>query len=193
MPQFQVPVGISNRHVHVSREDLNTLFGEGHELTVKKDLSQKGQYAAEESVTIVGPRGTIPNVRILGPCRKATQVEISRTDSFQLGVTPPVRDSGDLKGTCPLTLIGPAGEVSISEGCILAKRHVHMTPEDADRLGVRDRETIMVRVPGERALVFDEVLARVHETFTWEMHIDTDEANAAGLKNGDLVTIVKKG
>jgi len=133
------------------------------------------------------------NVRILGPCRKRTQVEVSRTDCFQLGLNPPVKDSGDLDGSEPIKIVGPKGEVTIPEGVILAKRHIHMTPEEAEDLGVRDRDIVMVKAAGERALVFDEVLVRVHPTFTWEMHIDTDEANAASLKNGSPVTIIKKG
>lgn len=192
MSNFTVPVGISNRHLHVSKDDLETLFGAGHELAVKKDLSQKGQYAAEETVTLVGPKGSIPGVRILGPCRKRTQVEVSRTDCFSLGINPPVRDSGDLDGSAPLRIVGPAGEIEIGCGGILAKRHVHMTHEEAQSLGLKDRDVVMVKAGGDRGLVFDEVLVRVHPTFVWEMHIDTDEANAACLKNGDVVTIIPK-
>ncbi|HBK61134.1 MAG TPA: hypothetical protein DDZ84_10130 [Firmicutes bacterium] len=187
-----VPVGVSNRHLHVTQDDLEALFGREYKLSVKKDLSQKGQFAAEETVTIVGPKGSIANVRILGPCRKRTQVEVSRTDCFQLGLNPPVKDSGDLDGSPSVKIIGPKGEITIPIGVILAKRHIHMTPEEAERLGVHDRDTVMVQVAGDRALVFDEVLVRVDPTFTWEMHLDTDEANAACLKNGSLVTILKK-
>jgi len=193
MSENVVPVGVSNRHLHVTHDDLEALFGKGYQLTVKKDLSQKGQFAAEETVTLVGPKAAMANVRILGPCRKRTQVEVSRTDCFQLGLNPPVKDSGDLDGSESIKIVGPKGEVAIPAGVILAKRHIHMTPEEAEKLGVRDRDIVMVKAAGERALVFDEVLVRVHPTFTWEMHIDTDEANAASLKNGSLVTIVKKG
>ncbi|HON42161.1 MAG TPA: phosphate propanoyltransferase [Bacillota bacterium] len=192
MSDTVVPVGVSNRHLHVTQDDLEALFGKGYQLRVKKDLSQKGQFAAEETVTLVGPKAAMANVRILGPCRKRTQVEVSRTDCFQLGLNPPVKDSGDLDGSESIKIVGPKGEVTISTGVILAKRHIHMTPEEAEKLGVCDRDVVMVRAPGERALIFDEVLVRVHPTFTWEMHVDTDEANAASLKNGSLVTIIKK-
>jgi putative phosphotransacetylase len=193
MSENVVPVGVSSRHLHVTQDDLEALFGKGYELTVKKDLSQKGQFAAEETVTLVGPKAAMANVRILGPCRKRTQVEVSRTDCFQLGLNPPVRDSGDLDGSESIKIVGPKGEITIPAGVILAKRHIHMTPVEAEKLGVRDRDIVMVKAPGERALVFDEVLVRVHPTFTWEMHIDTDEANAASLRNGSQVTIIKKG
>jgi len=193
MSETVVPIGVSNRHLHVAQDDLEALFGKGYQLTVKKDLSQKGQFAAEETVTLVGPKAAMANVRILGPCRKRTQVEVSRTDCFQLGLNPPVRDSGDLDGSESIKIVGPKGEVTIPAGAILAKRHIHMTCEEAEKLGLRDRDTVMARTSGERALIFDEVLVRVHPTFTWEMHIDTDEANAASLKNGSLVTIIKKG
>ncbi len=191
MSNFTVPVGISNRHIHVSDDDLITLFGEGATLTIKKDLSQKGQYAAEETVTIVGPKGKIAGVRILGPCRKQTQVEISRTDSFALGVAPPVRDSGNLVGSAALKVIGPKGEIDIPEGCIIAKRHIHMSLEDAENTGLKDKDIVSVRVDGERGIIFNEVLIRVNKDFSLEMHIDTDEANAAALKNGDVVTLLK--
>ncbi len=192
MSENVVPVGVSNRHLHVTQDDLEALFGKGYQLTVKKDLSQKGQFAAEETVTLVGPKAAMANVRILGPCRRRTQVEVSRTDCFQLGLNPPVKDSGDLDGSASLKIVGPKGEITIPVGVILAKRHIHMTPEEAEKLGVRDGDIVMVQAPGERALVFDEVLVRVHPTFTWEMHLDTDEANAASPKNGSLVTIIKK-
>ena len=193
MSETVVPIGVSNRHLHVAQDDLEALFGKGYQLTVKKDLSQKGQFAAEETVTLVGPKAAMANVRILGPCRKRTQVEVSRTDCFQLGLNPPVRDSGDLDGSESIKIVGPTGEVTIPAGAILAKRHIHMTCEEAEKLGLCDRDIVMARTSGERALIFDEVLVRVHPTFTWEMHIDTDEANAASLKNGSLVTIIKKG
>jgi propanediol utilization protein len=193
MSRDVVPVGVSSRHLHVTQDDLEALFGKGYQLRVKKDLSQRGQFAAEETVTLVGPKAAMANVRILGPCRKRTQVEVSRTDCFQLGLNPPVKDSGDLDGSESIKIVGPKGEVTIPAGVILAKRHIHMTPEEAEKLGVRDRDIVMVKTTGERALIFDEVLVRVHPTFTWEMHIDTDEANAACLKNGSLVTIIKKG
>ena len=191
MSNLKVPVGISNKHIHLSEADIITLFGEGASLTHKKDLSQIGQYAAEETVEIVGPKGSLKNIRILGPARKKTQVEIARTDSFVLGLNPPVRDSGDLSGSEPIKIIGPMGFVELTEGCILAKRHVHMNPNEAEAYGLKDRDLLKVETGGERGVVFKEVLIRVDPTYILEMHIDTDEANCALLKNGDLLSIVK--
>jgi len=186
-----VPVGISNRHIHLSQQDLETLFGEGYELTVRNDLSQTGQYAAEETVTIEGPKSSMSKVRILGPTRKETQIEISRTDSFGLGLQPPVRDSGSLEGSPGITLIGPKGKVNLDKGVIIAQRHIHMTEEDAKNFGVKDKELVSVRVGGERGVTFDNVLVRVRNDFVLEMHIDTDEANAAMLGNGQLVEVFR--
>lgn len=186
-----IPIGVSNRHLHLSEADLATLFGQGHPLTVKKDLSQPGQYAAEETVDLIGPKGTISKVRVLGPVRKQTQVEVSITDSFALGVTPPVRDSGSIEGSPAVRLKGPEGEVQLKQGVIVAKRHIHCTPEQAAALGVKDGESVSVSVEGERGLIFREVLVRVRSDFALEMHVDIDEANAAGLKNGDMVTLLK--
>lgn len=187
----KVPVGVSGRHVHLSKEDLATLFGEGYELTVKKELSQPGQFAAEEVVTLVGPKSVISNVRILGPLRSQTQVEISRTDGFTLGVRPPVRQSGDIAGSAGITIVGPVGAITIKEGVIIAQRHIHMSPEDAKKFGVSDKDTVSVRVDGARALIFTNVLVRVRDDFRLDFHIDTDEANAAMLGNGDEVTVLK--
>lgn len=188
---MKVPCGVSNRHLHLSQADLETLFGPGAQLTVFRDLKQPGQYAAEEVVNLIGPKGTIKNVRVLGPVRKQTQIEVSRTDSFVLGIKPPVRDSGDLKGSAPITLEGPKGRVELTEGVILAVRHVHLHTSEAAMIGVKDKELLSVRVGGERALVFEKVLARVNDQFALEFHVDTDEANAASLKNGDEVELVK--
>ena len=185
-----VPVGISNRHVHLSREDLDFLFGAGFELTKYRDLSQHGQYAANEMVTLVGPKGVFQGVRILGPVRRKTQVEISRTDAFQLGVKPPVRDSGEHDTTPGLVIVGPKGALTLKSGVLLAKRHIHMTPSEASRFGLQDRDIVQVRLRGPRALIFDEVLIRVDPTFALEMHVDTDEANAAMLNNGDTVEVL---
>lgn len=191
MSKPQIPVGISARHIHVSPEDLATLFGPGHELQVYKDLSQPGQYAAQETVDLVTEKGTFKKVRILGPTRKSTQVEIALTDAMKLGVVPPVRDSGDLKGSPGLTIVGPKGEVKLTEGVIAACRHVHMTPADAAKFGVKDKEVVKVSVGGDsRCLIFDKVLVRVNENFRLEMHLDTDEGNAAGAKTGDSATIL---
>ncbi|NLJ74243.1 MAG: phosphate propanoyltransferase [Firmicutes bacterium] len=185
----KVPVGVSNRHIHLSDEDLETLFGEGYKLTVRNELSQTGQFAADETVTIQGPKRSMDRVRILGPTRSQTQVEISRTDSFTLGVTPPVRDSGSLEGSPGITIIGPKGQITLDKGVIIAQRHIHMTPEDAEAFQVKDKDIVSVKVDGERALTFDNVLIRVRDDFVLEMHIDTDEANAAALSNGQMVEV----
>jgi putative phosphotransacetylase len=187
----EVPVGISNRHIHLSQEHLEVLFGPGYELTVKKDLSQTGQYAAEETLIIEGPKSSMKNVRILGPVRKETQVEISRTDAFGLGLKPPVRDSGFLEDSPGLKLIGPKGEVELDKGVIIAQRHIHMNEADAEAFGVKDKDIVSVRVGGERGLIFDNVLVRVRGDFVLEMHIDTDEANAAMLNNGQMVEVLR--
>lgn len=184
-------VETSARHVHLSAADLETLFGAGASLTHKKDLSQPGQFACEERVTLVGPKKTIPNVIILGPERSATQVELSFTDARTLGITPPVRESGDLVGSAPCKIVGPAGEIEIKEGAIIAKRHIHMTPADAERFGVRDKQIVRVRLDSEdRSTVYDDVVVRVSPKFALAMHIDTDEANAAcafGQFYGEIV------
>lgn len=186
-------VGVSNRHVHLSKEDLEVLFGEGYELHPIKDLRQPGQYAAEEVVTLVGPKGKIERVRVLGPVRKETQIEISQTDAFKLGVKAPVRDSGDLDGTPGIKIVGPKGEVETKKGLILAKRHIHMLPEDAEKYGVKDKDLVYVAVEkGDRKLIFGDVLIRVSPKYALEFHVDTDEANAALLKTGDEVKIVEE-
>ena len=188
-----VPVGISNRHIHLSRKDLDILFGEGYELTPLKDLSQPGQYACKELVTIVGPSlKPITNVRVLGPIRKETQVEISRTDSFVLKVKPPVRESGSLEGSAPIMVVGPKGVINLDKGCIIANRHIHMSLEDGAAYGLNDGDYVDVEVQGERRTKFYDVQVRVNKAFRLEMHVDTDDANAAGLKNGDIVTVVKR-
>lgn len=180
-----VLVETSARHVHVTQADLETLFGKGYELKVKKMLSQPGQFAAEERVTVVGPKRELANVSILGPVRKATQVELSLTDARSIGVTAPVRESGDVAGSGACKLVGPCGEVELSEGVIAAKRHVHMTPADAEAYGLRDSQIVRVKVATEgRALVFDDVVVRVSENYALAMHIDTDESNAAGCTPG---------
>lgn len=187
----KVPVGVSNRHLHVSQEDLETLFGSGYELTPLKDLSQPGQYAAEETVTIVTSKGSIQRVRILGPVRPATQIEISRTDAFGLGLRPPVRDSGATSGSAGVVIVGPKGAVTLPEGVILALRHIHMNVKEAESFGLADKDHVEVRVGGERGLTFDNVLVRVRDDFALEFHIDTDEANAAAVNNGELVEVYR--
>ncbi|WP_141500713.1 phosphate propanoyltransferase [Paenibacillus luteus] len=186
----EVTIGVSARHIHLSQEHVELLFGKGYELTEMKPLSQPGQYAANETVAVVGPKGTFAKVRILGPARKQTQLEVSRTDAFALGVNPPVRESGDTKGSASIKLQGPAGEVTIEEGVIVAARHIHFHTSDAERFGIADKQSLRVRFAGERGVVFENVVARVSEQFALDMHIDTDEANAAGVKNGDKAEII---
>jgi putative phosphotransacetylase len=177
----EVPVGISNRHIHLTKADMETLFGIGYQLTPIKDLSQPGQYACKEVLTIVGPSmRPIENVRVLGPLRKASQVEISMTDSYVLKVKPPVRESGNLKGSAPIRIVGPKGVVELSEGCIIANRHIHMSPADAAKFGVKDFDRVVVDAEGARRTRWYDVQVRVHEDFRLEMHVDTDDANAVG-------------
>ena len=176
----KVIVETSARHVHLSEEHIAILFGAGHELTFKKDLSQPGQFACEERVSIVGPKNTIKNVIVLGPARKASQVEVSLTDARTLGVSAPVRESGDVANSGPCKLVGPCGEVELSEGVIVAKRHIHFTPAEAAEAGVEDKQIVMVKVESaDRTTIFGDVVVRVHPNFSAAMHIDTDESNAA--------------
>jgi putative phosphotransacetylase len=191
MEKKMVPVGLSNRHIHLSQADLDVLFGEGYELTKFKDLSQPGQYAANEKVDVVGAKGTLKGVRILGPVRKETQIEVSLADGFVLGVNPPVRDSGDLIDSPGVKVVGPKGEVVIEKGVIAAARHIHMHTSDAENFGVVDKDIVSVKVEGKRGLVFDNVLVRVHKEYALEMHVDVEEGNAAGLKNGTMVELIK--
>ncbi len=191
MEKLKVLVETSSRHVHVTAEDLKTLFGEGAVLHNKRDLSQPGQFLTEEKVDIVGPKRTIANVSILGPERPATQVEVSLTDARTLGITAPIRESGDVAGSAAVKLVGPAGEVELNEGAIAAKRHIHMTPEDAAKYGFEDKEIVTVTIEGDRAMVLDEVVLRVSEKFATAMHVDTDESNAAAL-SGTVYAVVNK-
>lgn len=185
------PIALSNRHVHLSKEHLEALFGPGATLHKTKDLSQPGQYACEEQVTITGPKGSIERVRVLGPVRRQTQVEISLTDGFTLGLTPPVRDSGDLAGSPGIEIKGPHGTVILKEGVIAAARHVHMHTTDGEAFGLKDKDLISVRTGGKRSVVFENVLVRVHPEYKLEMHVDLDEGNAAGVKNGQIVEIIR--
>lgn len=187
---MKVKVGLSNRHLHISEKDLVLLFGEGHKLTAKKDLSQPGQYACEEVVDIVGPKGTLKNVRILGPTRSATQVEISAADARALGVESIIRDSGDITGSPGCKIVGPLGSTEIKEGVILAARHIHMTPEDAEKFNVKDKDFVNVETAGERGVIFKNVLIRVSPSYALELHVDIEEGNAAGLSNGDSVELI---
>ncbi len=188
---FRVPVGVSARHVHLTQEHVDILFGSGYQLTKKKEL-MGGQFASNEMVTIVGLKlRAIENVRILGPVRKASQVEVSKTDAIKLGVCVPIRESGDTKGSAPVSLVGPKGVVYLEEGCIVAMRHIHMSPEDAKAAGVKDGEEVSVKADNERGTIFNHVKIRVDNSFTLEMHIDTDEANATSIRTGDCMTIVR--
>lgn len=188
----EIPISISARHIHLCEADLRTLFGPEASLTVRSPLSQPGQFAAEQTVDLIGPRKRIDRVRVLGPLRKRTQVEISRTDELALGIDAPIRASGDLDNTPGLVLEGPAGRLELESGVIQALRHIHMSPADAERLGVRDKDWVMVRVGGERGIIFDDVLVRVNPEYILDMHIDTDEANAANLLNGGSGQLIAK-
>lgn len=183
---YTAPVGLSNKHLHISEEHLEVLFGKGYELTPFKELKQPGQYASAEKVDVVGPKSTLKDVRILGPVRPETQVELAMTDARALGIDVPVRESGKLAGTPGVKLVGPKGEIEIDHGAIVALRHVHLSPEQAKEAGVEDKQMISIRFGGERGLVFDNVLVRSGDGHNREIHIDTDEGNAAGLSSGDL-------
>ncbi|MBQ2712030.1 MAG: phosphate propanoyltransferase [Clostridia bacterium] len=188
---YKVPIGVSARHIHLTQEHVEALFGAGYTLTKKKEL-MGGQYAANECVTIVGLKlRAIENVRVLGPVRKQSQVEISATDAIKLGIKAPIRESGNVEGSAPIAVVGPKGVVYLKEGCIIAKRHIHMSPKDAEAASVKDGDIVSVKVDDERATMFNNVQIRVHPTFTLEMHIDTDEANAAKIGCGTVGTIVK--
>ncbi|MCL1830353.1 MAG: phosphate propanoyltransferase [Oscillospiraceae bacterium] len=187
----KIPVEVSARHIHISEEDLKILFGDGYTLTVKKELSQPGEYVCEERVNIVGPRRNLDNVSILGPVRKQTQVEISLTDARSIGLTVPVRESGDLAGSAGCRLIGPKGELELTEGVIAAKRHIHLTIADAEQLKVENKQIVGFSVKtDDRSLIFDDVVVRVSDTYARAMHIDTDEGNAAGVSTESFGRIV---
>jgi putative phosphotransacetylase len=189
----QIPIGVSNKHIHLSREDMDVLFGEGSELTPIKDLGQPGQYACAETLAVKGPKGEFGRVRVLGPLRNESQVELSKTDARSIGVNAPIRESGALDGTPGVELVGPKGSVKLEKGAIVALRHIHMTPEIAKEWGLKDKDIVDVKVNGgERAGVLGNVLIRVSDKYALEMHVDTDEANACCLDNNDTVTIIKK-
>lgn len=185
-----VPVGVSNRHVHLSQGDIDVLFGKGHELTKFKDLKQPGQYAAEEVVTVSGPKGSLERVRVLGPARSNTQVELSVSDGFKLGIKVPVKESGDIGGTPGITLSGPKGSVTVKEGAIAAFRHIHMPKDLAVANGFNDGQLVSVKTLGLRSVTFHQVMLRVSEKYALEMHLDVEEANAAGVKNNDMLEII---
>lgn len=190
MASFKVPVGISNRHIHLSQEHVEALFGAGHSLTKTKDLSQPGQFACEETVTLIGPKGSMSGVRVLGPVRKDTQVELAATDTFKIGVKPPVRDSGKFEGTPGLEIEGPKGRVQMDQGVMIASRHIHMTPEDGLRYSLNDGDHVRVAVSGPRGGVFEHVLVRVSPSYALDLHLDTDEGNAFLLKNGQELDVM---
>lgn len=189
--EIRIPIGISNRHVHISQDDLALLFGENYHLTKFKDLKQPGQFASGETVTIKGPKGTIEKVRILGPVRANTQVEISLTDGFKLGIEAPVRESGKINATPGIEIIGPKGSIKKSEGAIAALRHIHMPVSISKMMNLKDKDLVDVEIRGIRGGVLGNVLVRVSDSFKLEMHVDMDEANSCALKNGDTVKILK--
>jgi putative phosphotransacetylase len=186
-----IPMAVSARHCHVSQRDLESLFGKDYQLTKKADLSQPGQFAANETVTIVGPRGSLEKVRILGPARALTQVEVSRTDSIRLGLNTPIRESGNIEGSAPITLVGPFGSIFKKEGLIIAQAHIHMSPNDAKVFDVENGEYVQIKTGNERPVSFDKVLIRVSPKYKLEMHIDTDEANAGLIISGQTGRLVK--
>lgn len=187
-----IPVGVSNRHVHLALEDVSALFGEGYSLTQLRELSQPGQFAAKEQVSLVGPKGIIQHVRILGPAREETQVEISNTDGYQLGIYPPVRLSGSIEDTPGLTLVGPNGCISLQKGVIVAKPHIHISDIDAQKYGLKHGDCLYLQTEGERPIIFTDVMVRVHPNYRLDFHVDMDEGNAAGLKTGDMVKLIGK-
>lgn len=189
---YKVGVGISNKHLHVTEEHLKILFGEDHKLTPFKELVQPGQFAADERVDVVGPKSTFKGMRIIGPTRPVTQVEISMTDARTLGIDAPVRESGQISGTPGVKLVGPAGEVELEEGVMIALRHIHLSPAQAEEAGVKDKDLVDVKTFGTRPLVFEDVLIRSGDAHTREFHVDTDEGNAAGIGNGQEIEIIGK-
>lgn len=194
MENNEVLVEVSARHVHLSREDLDALYGKDYELTLKKELSQPGQYACEERVRVIGPKGEFPAISILGPVRPATQVELSLGDARSIGVKAPVRESGDIAGSGACKLVGPAGEIEIAEGVIAAKRHIHATTADAAKMGVENGEIVSVEIPSSngRNLVFGDVVVRVSDSYALAMHIDTEESNAAGMAPNTIGRVIKQ-
>lgn len=188
---MKVPIAISGRHVHLTKEHLEVLFGDNHSLKVFRDLKQKGQFASTDFVSLKGPKGVIDNVRLLGPIRSYSQVEISKTDAHLLGINPPVRSSGDLKGSSQITLIGPKGELTLKEGAIIATRHIHMNFDDAKVLGLQKDDVVKVKVEGIKGGIMDNVLITISDSYFFELHIDCDDANAFLIKQGDYGTIIK--
>ena len=187
---MKVSIGVSNRHVHLTQNHLNILFGEGYELNKKADLTQPGQYASTTVVTLKTNKSEIKNVRVLGPVRNYTQVEISKTDAYKLGLNPPVRNSGDLIGSSPITIVGSKGSVDIKEGCIIASRHIHLTPKQMQMYGLNDVKTVNVKLEGEKGGIITNVYLKTSDEAFFELHLDTDDANAHLIKNGDIGEII---
>jgi putative phosphotransacetylase len=188
--KLEVPIAVSNRHIHLSKEHVERLFGRNYQLNKLKDLSQPGQFACKETVTLIGPKGKLEKVRVLGPARGDTQIEISLNDGFTLGIAPPIRDSGDIEATPSVTIQGPRGQLKVDQGLICAARHIHMGPNDATRFQVTNGQRVQVKVTGQRGVIFDNVLIRVSPNYKLEMHIDVDEANAAQIKNGQFGVLI---
>ncbi|MEL5864450.1 phosphate propanoyltransferase [Clostridium cochlearium] len=188
--EYSIPIGVSNRHVHLTKEDIEILFGRGYKLTIKSMVNQPGQFGANETITIAGPKGAFHNVRILGPIRNYSQVEISRSDAYYLGLKAPLRNSGELESAEDITLIGPKGMKVLKSGLICAKRHIHMTPEDSKAYGVKSGDYVQVETLGEKGIIFKNVLIRVSDTAALEFHIDLDEANCCEIKTGEKVRIL---
>lgn len=191
MIKLKIKVGISNRHVHLKREDLNILFGENYNLTMRNPLSQTGEFASNETVSIKTSKDKIDGIRVLGPIRDYTQVEISKTDSYKLGINPPVRQSGDLYGAETVEIIGPKGSIVAKESTIIAERHIHINTNDLESYGFKDGETVKVKIDGIKGGIIENVKIKSKMTYTFELHLDTDEGNAFLLNNGDVVTIIK--
>jgi putative phosphotransacetylase len=188
--KLEVPIAVSNRHIHLSKEHVERLFGRNYQLNKLKDLSQPGQVACKETVTLIGPKGKLEKVRVLGPARGDTQIEISLNDGYTLGIAPPIRDSGDIEATPSVTIQGPRGQLKVDQGLICAARHIHMGPDDATRFQVTNGQRVQMKVAGQRGVIFDNVLIRVSPTYKLEMHIDVDEANAAQIKNGQFGVLI---
>jgi len=188
---YEVKIGLSNKHVHLSEKHIEALFGAGHKLTPTKDLVQPGQFACEEKVDIVGPKAALKGIRVLGPARPETQVELAMTDARSIGIKAPVRESGKLEGTPGCKLIGPCGEVELDHGVMVALRHVHLSAAQAEEAGVKDKDIVSIKIEGERGLVFDNVLVRAGDKHEREVHLDTDEGNAAGCGPDSVCTIIK--
>lgn len=188
---YEVKIGLSNKHLHLQKEHIEILFGKDHELTPTKPLVQPGQFACEEKVDIVGPKNTLKGIRVLGPARPETQVEVAMTDARTLGIKAPVRESGKLEGTPGCKIVGPCGEVEIDHGVIVALRHVHLSPAQAEEAGVKDKDIVSIKIEGERGLVFNNVLVRSGDAHEREVHLDTDEGNAAGCGPDAVCTIIK--